>query len=60
MRRYLTLSISFIQMLKAFTAVAVLGLSVLMGLEKMNPRTFIVVGAISFGVALASVGEIDL
>lgn len=56
---YLTLSVSFIQMLKAFTSVAVLGLSVMMGLEKMNPRTFIIVIAISTGVALASFGELN-
>ncbi|SCZ90190.1 BZ3500_MvSof-1268-A1-R1_Chr1-3g01829 [Microbotryum saponariae] len=56
---YLTLSVSFIQMLKAFTSVAVLGLSVVAGLEKMNPRTFMIVIAISSGVALASFGEID-
>lgn len=57
---YLTLSVSFIQMLKAFTSVAVLGLSVAMGLEKMNPRTFVIVIAISMGVALASYGELNL
>ncbi|KAK4057689.1 hypothetical protein OIO90_001337 [Microbotryomycetes sp. JL221] len=56
---YITLSVSFIQMLKAFTSVAVLGMSVLFGLEKMNPRTFIIVIAISCGVALASYGEIN-
>ncbi|SCV68331.1 BQ2448_452 [Microbotryum intermedium] len=56
---YLTLSVSFIQMLKAFTSVAVLGLSVVAGLEKMNPRTFMIVVAISCGVALASFGEVD-
>jgi hypothetical protein len=31
-----------------------------MGLEKMNPRTFIIVIAISLGVALASYGELNL
>lgn len=46
-------------MLKAFTAVAVLCMSVVMGLEKFNQRTTIVVIAISFGVALASFGELD-
>ncbi|GAA6004435.1 hypothetical protein JCM10207_000726 [Rhodosporidiobolus poonsookiae] len=55
---YLTLSVSFIQMLKAFTSVAVLGMSVLFGLEQMQPRKFIIVIAISAGVALASYGEI--
>ncbi|KAK4702099.1 hypothetical protein P7C70_g4131, partial [Phenoliferia sp. Uapishka_3] len=52
-------SVSFIQMLKAFTSVAVLTMSVLMGLDKFNQRTAIVVVAISFGVALAAWGEID-
>ncbi|KAL8286229.1 hypothetical protein RQP46_004717 [Phenoliferia psychrophenolica] len=56
---YLTLSVSFIQMLKAFTSVAVLTMSVLMGLDKFNQRTAIVVVAISLGVALAAWGEID-
>ncbi|GAA5891115.1 hypothetical protein JCM6882_006427 [Rhodosporidiobolus microsporus] len=55
---YLTLSVSFIQMLKAFTSVAVLGMSVLFGLEQMQPRKFVIVIAISAGVALASYGEI--
>jgi len=55
---YLTLSVSFIQMLKAFTSVAVLGMSVLMGLETPTQRTLVIVVCISAGVALASVGEI--
>ncbi|GAA5898622.1 hypothetical protein JCM5296_005943 [Sporobolomyces johnsonii] len=55
---YLTLSVSFIQMLKAFTSVAVLGMSVLFGLDQMQPRKFVIVIAISSGVALASYGEI--
>lgn len=37
-----------------------LGLSVAMGLEKMNPRTFVIVISISLGVALASYGELNL
>jgi drug/metabolite transporter (DMT)-like permease len=45
-------------MLKAFTSVAVLGLSVFMGLEKMVPQKFVIVICISLGVALASYGEI--
>ncbi|GAA5965011.1 hypothetical protein JCM8115_005681 [Rhodotorula mucilaginosa] len=55
---YLSLSVSFIQMLKAFTSVAVLVMSVAFGLEQMQPRKFIIVIAISCGVALASYGEI--
>lgn len=57
---YLTLSVSFIQMLKAFTSVAVLGMSVVMGLETPTQRTLVIVVCISAGVALASYGEIDL
>jgi len=56
---YLTLSVSFIQMLKAFTSVAVLGMSVLMGLEIPTQRTLVIVLCISAGVALASYGEIE-
>ncbi|GAA5882790.1 hypothetical protein JCM3774_006092 [Rhodotorula dairenensis] len=55
---YLTLSVSFIQMLKAFTAVAVLLMSVAMGLDTFNRRKATVVVAISLGVALASYGEL--
>lgn len=47
-------------MLKAFTAVAVLIMSVVMGLETFNQRTTVIVCAISFGVALASYGELSL
>lgn len=79
---YLSLSVSFIQMLKAFTcvsflwppgrdaradsranetsSVAVLTMSVLMGLDKFNKRTATTVVAISLGVALASYGELNL
>ncbi|MBW0562169.1 hypothetical protein O181_101884 [Austropuccinia psidii MF-1] len=56
---YLTLSVSFIQMLKAFTSVAVLAMSVLMGLEKANRRTILIVLLISIGVAIASIGELQ-
>ncbi|GAA5833117.1 hypothetical protein JCM3766R1_001400 [Sporobolomyces carnicolor] len=56
---YLTLSVPFIQMLKAFTSVAVMGLSVLMGLEQFSKRTAITVVAISFGVMVASFGEVN-
>ncbi|KNZ62735.1 hypothetical protein VP01_1228g5 [Puccinia sorghi] len=51
---YLTLSVSFIQMLKAFTSVAVLAISIVMGLEKANKRTMLIVLLISLGVAIAS------
>ncbi|GAA6057991.1 hypothetical protein JCM3770_004603 [Rhodotorula araucariae] len=55
---YLTLSVSFIQMLKAFTSVAVLGMSVMMGLDNWDKRKAITVLGISVGVALASYGEL--
>ncbi|GAA5847293.1 hypothetical protein JCM9279_000225 [Rhodotorula babjevae] len=55
---YLTLSVSFIQMLKAFTAVAVLGMSVMMGLDTWDKRKAVTVIGISAGVALASYGEL--
>ncbi|SCV68257.1 BQ2448_378 [Microbotryum intermedium] len=54
---YLTLSVSFIQMLKAFTAVAVLTMSVMMGIEQFNRRTTVVVCFISMGVFIASYHE---
>jgi hypothetical protein len=47
-------------MLKAFTAVAVLIMSCVMGLTTFDQRTAIIVCAISFGVALASYGELAL
>lgn len=56
---YLTLSVSFIQMLKAFTSVAVLGISIVTGLEKANKRTMAIVLLISIGVAIASMGELE-
>ncbi|TKA54453.1 hypothetical protein B0A53_03146 [Rhodotorula sp. CCFEE 5036] len=52
---YLSLGVS----LKAFTSVAVLLMSVAMGLDSFNRRKAIVVLAISFGVALASYGELN-
>lgn len=45
--------------MKAFTSVAVMGLSVLMGLEQFSKRTAITVVAISFGVMIASYGEVN-
>ena len=53
----LTMSLCF--RLKAFVSVAVLGMSVLMGLETPTQRTLVIVVCISLGVALASFGEID-
>jgi drug/metabolite transporter (DMT)-like permease len=56
---YLTLSVSFIQMLKAFMPVAVLIISFAFGLKQVSAPLFGIVGAISFGVALAAYGEIE-
>ncbi|PWN52979.1 TPT-domain-containing protein [Violaceomyces palustris] len=55
---YLTLSVSFIQMLKAFTPVAVLLISFAFGLKQLSGMLTLIVGTISFGVATASYGEI--
>lgn len=56
---YLTLGVSFIQMLKAFTPVAVLIISFAFGLKQLSGQLTMIVGCISFGVALASYGEGD-
>ncbi|KAN0065204.1 hypothetical protein ACQY0O_001701 [Thecaphora frezii] len=53
----LTLSVSFMQMLKAFTPVAVLLISFAFGLKQLSGSLTLIVGAISFGVATASYGE---
>ncbi|SNX85040.1 related to triose phosphate/3-phosphoglycerate/phosphate translocator [Melanopsichium pennsylvanicum] len=54
---YLTLGVSFIQMLKAFTPVAVLLISFAFGLKQLSGTLTMIVGCISFGVALASYGQ---
>lgn len=54
---YLSLSVSFIQMLKAFTPVAVLVISFAFGLKQMSSTLTIIVLMISVGVCLASYGE---
>lgn len=55
---YLYLSVSFIQMLKATTPMAVLFISWGMGLSKPNFKVFLNVMVVVFGVFLASIGEI--
>jgi len=55
---YLYLSVSFIQMLKATTPVAVLLSTWALGMAPPNMRTLLNVSAIVFGVIIASVGEI--
>jgi len=54
---YLYLSISYIQMLKAFNAVAVLLISWTFRIAEPNRRLALIVCMISFGVAITSKGE---
>ncbi|TIB15518.1 hypothetical protein E3P92_01649 [Wallemia ichthyophaga] len=54
---YMYLSVSFIQMLKAFTPVAILVVSSAFGLSAMDKKTFGIVSMISSGVCIASFGE---
>ncbi|GAA5983659.1 hypothetical protein JCM10908_000372 [Rhodotorula pacifica] len=56
---YLRLTVSFIQMIKAFTPVSVLLVSAAFGLKELTRKILLIVTLISFGVALASYGEID-
>ncbi|GAA5820288.1 hypothetical protein JCM11251_005558 [Rhodosporidiobolus azoricus] len=56
---YLRLSVSFIQMIKAFTPVSVLLVSASFGLKELTKKIMLIVSVISFGVALASYGEIE-
>ena len=56
-KAYIYLSVSYIQMLKAFTPVTVLAFSFFTGLEKSSAMEFYIVTLICIGVALTSVGE---
>ncbi|CEQ39642.1 SPOSA6832_01203 [Sporobolomyces salmonicolor] len=56
---YLRLSVSFIQMIKAFTPVSVLLVSASFGSKELNAKIMAIVTLISFGVALASYGELE-
>jgi len=56
-KSYIYLSVSYIQMLKAFTPVAVLIFSFFAGLEKAAMMEVYIVMVICLGVALTSVGE---
>jgi hypothetical protein len=56
---YLYLSVSFIQMIKAFTPVAVLIIGWVLQVEKVDFKKLGNVSLIVIGVALASFGEID-
>lgn len=55
---YLTLSVSFIQMLKAFTPVAILLISFAAKLQEPNRKLAAIIAMISFGCGLAAYGEV--
>lgn len=55
---YLYLSVSYIQMLKAFTPVAILFISWVFRISEPNKKLAVIVFMISLGVALASHGEL--
>ncbi|XP_054816687.1 probable sugar phosphate/phosphate translocator At3g14410 isoform X2 [Prosopis cineraria] len=57
---YLYISVSFAQMLKAIMPVAVFVLGVAVGLEVMSCRMLVIMSVISFGVLVASYGEINI
>ncbi|TXG46325.1 hypothetical protein EZV62_028173 [Acer yangbiense] len=57
---YLYISVSFAQMLKAIMPVAVFILGVAAGLEVMSCRMLLIMSMISFGVLVASYGEINI
>ncbi|KAJ7948872.1 Sugar phosphate transporter domain containing protein [Quillaja saponaria] len=57
---YLYISVAFAQMLKAIMPVAVFGLGVAAGLEVMSCRMLLIMSMISFGVLVASYGEINI
>ncbi|KIM27760.1 hypothetical protein M408DRAFT_16547 [Serendipita vermifera MAFF 305830] len=57
-KAYLYLSVSFIQMLKAFNPVAILLISFAMRMQDPSRRLLVIVLTISFGVCLASYGEL--
>ncbi|XP_050220056.1 probable sugar phosphate/phosphate translocator At3g14410 [Mercurialis annua] len=57
---YLYISVAFAQMLKAIMPVAVFVLGVVAGLEVMSCRMLLIMSVISFGVLVASYGEINI
>ncbi|OIW11648.1 hypothetical protein TanjilG_24854 [Lupinus angustifolius] len=57
---YLYISVAFAQMLKAIMPVAVFVLGVAAGLEVMSCRMLLIMSVISFGVLVASYGEINI
>jgi hypothetical protein len=56
---YLTLSVSFIQMIKALMPAATYTCSVMYGIEKRTSENVCIMLVITFGVALASYGELN-
>ena len=56
---YLTLSVSFIQMIKALMPAATYTCSVIYGIEKRTTENICIMLVITFGVALASYGELN-
>merc|ERR1719230_717401 len=56
---YLYLSVSFIQMLKAFTPVVTMVVLFLFGMETFRAPPLLSVFAMTAGTALASFGEVD-
>jgi hypothetical protein len=56
---YLTLSVSFIQMIKALMPAATYACSVIYGIEKRTTENIVIMLVITFGVALASYGELN-
>ncbi|CAA6671767.1 unnamed protein product [Spirodela intermedia] len=57
---YLYISVAFAQMLKAIMPVAVFILGVAVGLEVMSCRMLFIMSVISFGVIVASYGEVSV
>nr|CAD1832091.1 unnamed protein product [Ananas comosus var. bracteatus] len=57
---YLYISVAFAQMLKAVMPVAVFFLGAAAGLEELSCRMFLIMSAISFGVIVASYGEVTI
>ncbi|KAJ0975691.1 hypothetical protein J5N97_017656 [Dioscorea zingiberensis] len=57
---YLYISVAFAQMLKAIMPVAVFILGTLVGLEIMSCRMLFIMSVISFGVIVASYGEVSV
>jgi len=55
---YLYLSVSYIQMLKAFTPVSILLISFIFRIQEPNRKLLLIVLMISIGVAMASHGEL--